>query len=618
MILICFTINSVCAQSLDNLNCADNNGFENQNIIDEDLHKDSSLKSLKSSVLNSEKKTTNNAVKKTSTTNSTAKKTNTTSAKKTSTTNSTAKKTNTTKATTNNSSTKKAAQTKENITSMNTKTLAKSSSGFMTYVEKNGKLQDPITISNKKYKASEYLYLVSKAVSNISKTKVEIKDKLITNYSNTNCKSVNGTINKTEYVQLAKKTVSFIEKNHRAPNWVSSSKGKIPRNQLILAFSKCLDYYNNNSKLPSSIKLNDLDLNKIKQKVDSGKQVNSTKKTNTTITKKTNTTSTKTNTTNKNNSAKKTNTTSTKKTNTTKASNTNNKTLVETTLDSIQSILNNIVKKLNPSKNEVSASKTNEKTVSVDSGKVNVKVSSTTSVNVKVTAKNNTKASTTSAKKTNTTSTKKTNTTSAKKTNTTSTKKTNTTTNSAKKTNTTTNSAKKTNTSSSLTKYLNTSILNDKYLGDSLKKYLSASKNCQVNNNLIKSLAKNLTSKVKTEYKKGEKIFNWVRDNIGYEKYRNTKKGALQTLKSRGANCVDHAHLVVALSRAAGLPARYVNANNCKFSSGYVSGHVWAQVLVGNTWVVADTTSSRNKFGVVNNWNVKSYKLVGKYSSISF
>ena len=632
MILICFTINSVCAQSLDNLNCADNNGFENQNIIDEDLHKDSSLKSLKSSVLNSEKKTTNNAVKKTSTTNSTAKKTNTT------------------KATTNNSSTKKAAQTKENITSMNTKTLAKSSSGFMTYVEKNGKLQDPITISNKKYKASEYLYLVSKAVSNISKTKVEIKDKLITNYSNTNCKSVNGTINKTEYVQLAKKTVSFIEKNHRAPNWVSSSKGKIPRNQLILAFSKCLDYYNNNSKLPSSIKLNDLDLNKIKQKVDSGKQVNSTKKTNTTITKKTNTTSTKTNTTNKNNSAKKTNTTSTKKTNTTKASNTNNKTLVETTLDSIQSILNNIVKKLNPSKNEVSASKTNEKTVSVDSGKVNVKVSSTTSVNVKVTAKNNTKASTTSAKKTNTTSTKKTNTTSAKKTNptstkktnttsakktnttstkktnttsakktnTTSTKKTNTTTNSAKKTNTTTNSAKKTNTSSSLTKYLNTSILNDKYLGDSLKKYLSASKNCQVNNNLIKSLAKNLTSKVKTEYKKGEKIFNWVRDNIGYEKYRNTKKGALQTLKSRGANCVDHAHLVVALSRAAGLPARYVNANNCKFSSGYVSGHVWAQVLVGNTWVVADTTSSRNKFGVVNNWNVKSYKLVGKYSSISF
>ena len=186
-----------------------------------------------------------------------------------------------------------------------------------------------------------------------------------------------------------------------------------------------------------------------------------------------------------------------------------------------------------------------------------------------------------------------------------------------------TNSAKsnKTSTSSrvsSTSNYLNTSILNDKYLGESLSKYLSASKNCQVNNKLIKSLAKNLTASLTSDYKKGEKIFNWVRDNIGYQKYSNTKLGALKTLKKKVANCVDHAHLIVALSRAAGLPARYVNANNCKFTSGYVSGHVWAQVLVGNTWVVADATSSRNKFGVVKNWNVNSYKLVGKYSSINF
>ena len=121
-----------------------------------------------------------------------------------------------------------------------------------------------------------------------------------------------------------------------------------------------------------------------------------------------------------------------------------------------------------------------------------------------------------------------------------------------------------------------------------------------------------------SDYDKGEKIFNWVRDNIEYQKYSNTKKGALNTLNSKSANCVDQAHLVVALARAAGLPARYVNANNCKFTSGYVSGHVWAQILVGITWVVADTTSSRNSFGIVKNWNVKSYKLVGKYSSISF
>ncbi len=591
MILVCFTINSVCAQSLENLNC--NDGFD-----DCDLVKDSSAKTLKSSGLSSANKLA--ATNKTTTVAKSAATTVKTTTKATNTT-----KASTTVKTATKTTTNAKTSAKVNKTTVNTKTLAKGSSSFMTYVNKNGKLQDPITISNKKYKASEYLYLISKAVSNISNEKIEIKDKTVTNYSNTNCKSINGTINKTEYVQLASKTYKFIEKNKRAPNWVSSSKGKIPRNQLILALSKCLDYYNKNNKLPSSIKLNDLDLNKIKQKIDSSKKaINSTKKANATktnvsakTTKSSNTTIKKTNTT-----AKKT-TTSTK-TNTTKTSSTKtntktNKTLVETTLDSIKSILNNIANKLNPVKNILSISKSNEKSIALNTSKLNVKVSGKTSVNVKVSAKD-TKTST-STKKTNTTTTKKTNTSSSKAS--TSTKKTNTS----------------TSTKSSLTaKYLNTSILNDKYLGESLKKYLSASKNCQVSNTLIKSLAKKLTSTLKTDFKKGEKIFNWVRDNVGYSKYRNTKKGALQTLKSKSANCVDQAHLVVALSRAAGLPARYVNGNNCKFTSGYVSGHVWAQVLVGNTWVVADTTSSRNKFGVVNNWNVKNYQLVGKYSSISF
>lgn len=340
--------------------------------------------------------------------------------------------------------------------------------------------------------------------------------------------------------------------------------------------------------MPSSIKLNDLDLNKIKQKVDNGKKVtNSAKKANATKTVSAKTTNTSKNTAIKKTDATAKKTTTSTKTSSTKANTKTNKTLVETTLDSIKNILNNIANKLNPVKNILSISKTKEKSINLNTSKVNVKLSGKTSVNVKVSAKD---SKSTSSKKTNTSSNKA------------------------------SASTKKTNSSkSSLTaKYLNTSILNDKYLGESLKKYLSSSKNCQVSNSMIKSLAKKLTSTLKTDFKKGEKIFNWVRDNVGYSKYRNTKKGALKTLKSKSANCVDQAHLVVALSRAAGLPARYVNGNKCRFTSGYVSGHVWAQVLVGNTWVVADTTSSRNKFGVVNNWNVKNYQLVGKYSSISF
>ena len=162
------------------------------------------------------------------------------------------------------------------------------------------------------------------------------------------------------------------------------------------------------------------------------------------------------------------------------------------------------------------------------------------------------------------------------------------------------------------------SILNSKYKGEPLKEYLSSSTNCQVKNANIKKLGKSLTKNCKNNLQKAKKIFNWVRDNIAYEKYPNTRKGAAKLLVSKKGNCVDQAHLTVALARSAGIPARYVNANNCKFSTGYTSGHVWAEFLIEDTWVAGDTTSCRNSFGIVKNWNIKNYKLLGKYSSISF
>ncbi|MGB9980611.1 transglutaminase-like domain-containing protein [Methanobacterium sp.] len=92
-----------------------------------------------------------------------------------------------------------------------------------------------------------------------------------------------------------------------------------------------------------------------------------------------------------------------------------------------------------------------------------------------------------------------------------------------------------------------------------LRKYLKATKNCQVNNARIKSLAKQITRGKKTRLGKAVAIFKWVRDRVGYKFYYNTRKGAVGTLRSRSGNCVDTAHLLIALERAAGIPARYVH-----------------------------------------------------------
>jgi hypothetical protein len=147
--------------------------------------------------------------------------------------------------------------------------------------------------------------------------------------------------------------------------------------------------------------------------------------------------------------------------------------------------------------------------------------------------------------------------------------------------------------------------------------YLVATSHCQSNNPTIKTLAKKIIGSSTSNYTKAVKIFNWVRDHISYSFYYNTRYGALGTLKTRSANCADTAHLMVALTRAAGISARY-NHGSCRFSSGNVYGHVWAQVFVNGKWYYADGTSSRNSFGVVKNWNTSRFTLKGIYATLPF
>lgn len=162
-----------------------------------------------------------------------------------------------------------------------------------------------------------------------------------------------------------------------------------------------------------------------------------------------------------------------------------------------------------------------------------------------------------------------------------------------------------------------TSKLNSKNTIKNLAAYLAASTNCQVNNAKIKALVKKLTKGLTSDTAKARAIFNYVRDTVSYSFYYDTKYGAVGTLNAKTGNCVDHSHLLVAMYRAAKLPARYAHGT-CTFSSGGTYGHVWTQVLIGDTWVVSDATSSRNSFGSVVNWNSNSYSLHGYYASLSF
>jgi len=134
----------------------------------------------------------------------------------------------------------------------------------------------------------------------------------------------------------------------------------------------------------------------------------------------------------------------------------------------------------------------------------------------------------------------------------------------------------------------------------------------------IKSLASSLSLGTKSRYQRAVNIVNWVRDNIVYSFYYNTKYGAAGTLKKLKGNCADTAHLVVALARVSGFSARYKHGTCYFIKSKHWYGHVWASIFVNGKWYSADATGYKNTLGVIKNWDTSSYTLHGTYNTLPF
>ncbi len=87
-------------------------------------------------------------------------------------------------------------------------------------------------------------------------------------------------------------------------------------------------------------------------------------------------------------------------------------------------------------------------------------------------------------------------------------------------------------------------------------KIFKINKNYQVTDSAIKKKAQSISG---SNHQKVEKIFHFVQYGVSYERYSNSKYGAVKTLLLKKGNCCDQAHLLVALFRAAGILARYVH-----------------------------------------------------------
>ena len=83
-----------------------------------------------------------------------------------------------------------------------------------------------------------------------------------------------------------------------------------------------------------------------------------------------------------------------------------------------------------------------------------------------------------------------------------------------------------------------------------------------------------------------ERINRWLYDSLRKEVTFGVPS-ALRTLHRGAGDCNEHAHLYVALSRAAGIPARV--AAGLAFVGGKFYYHAWPEVFL-QQWVAVDPT----------------------------
>lgn len=135
-----------------------------------------------------------------------------------------------------------------------------------------------------------------------------------------------------------------------------------------------------------------------------------------------------------------------------------------------------------------------------------------------------------------------------------------------------------------------------------LNKYLVNDTYCKISQEIL-SIANTITEGYNTTLDKVNAIMEYS-SSILYASYPG-QFGVDWVLENNKANYVDTTNLIVALCRAINVPARF-NAATVDFVSGNSYYHVWAQILVGDWWYIADGTASRNSLSVVNNWDPSS------------
>ncbi len=131
--------------------------------------------------------------------------------------------------------------------------------------------------------------------------------------------------------------------------------------------------------------------------------------------------------------------------------------------------------------------------------------------------------------------------------------------------------------------------------GELLQEYTQPELHIESNNPQIQQLARQVPSPLADRCQQVRAYYDYIGDNLLYT-YNGGDWGAQAALGEFGADCTEYASLMVALCRAAGIPARYLEGLQL---SGSDEGearleHAWVEVyLPGIGWTPSDPTLGR-------------------------
>lgn len=144
--------------------------------------------------------------------------------------------------------------------------------------------------------------------------------------------------------------------------------------------------------------------------------------------------------------------------------------------------------------------------------------------------------------------------------------------------------------------------------------FLRKTNNCETDSPVVLAAMQEAIAGKTTIREKAEALFEYSRIEWEWVNYMNTRKGSVQTIREKAGNCCDLSHALIAMCRAAGIPARYMHGQ-CQFTSGVI-GHVFVEMFVDGTWYICDPSNNDNTFGHHNWKHMVTFN--GRYKTLPF